>query len=100
MAVNVSIRHYNSNHLVCMCTCIEEGWQYHSLVDYQLCVKSEFSLQDICAKSAKCHTGFRSSRSNLINVHSSGQSTSQFINNWQFFPLASFDLIWSLMRLL
>ena len=59
------------------------------LVDVQLSVKSNsISLPDICAKSAKSHTGFTISDSNLItNVHCSGKNAFQigeFINNMQF----------------
>ena len=51
-------------------------------VCFQLSVKSDsIPLSDICVKSAKCHTGFRSSDSNLIiNVHCSGESASQTAN--------------------
>ena len=61
----------------------------HSLVDFQLSVKSDsISFPEICARSAKCYTGFCSSRCNLIiNVHCSGESASnvdEFINNLQF----------------
>ena len=35
-------------------TCIKEGWQYNSLVDFQLSIKSDsISFLDICAKSAE-----------------------------------------------
>ena len=35
-------------------TCIKEGWQYYSLVDFQLGIKSDSSpFPDIWAKSAK-----------------------------------------------
>ena len=38
---------------------IQEGWQYHSLVDFQLGVKLDsISLPDICTESSECHTGF------------------------------------------
>ena len=48
-------------------TCIQEGWQYHSLVDFQLGVKLEYiSLPDICTESSKCQTGFCNSGSDLI----------------------------------
>ena len=72
-------------------TCIYESWQYHSLVDFQLSIKSDsIPFPDICAKSAKCYTGFRSSGCNLIiNVHCSGESVSkigEFIDNLQFCP--------------
>ena len=52
-----------------------ERWQYHSLVDFQLSVKSDsIPFLDICAKSAKCYTGFRSSGCNpIINVYCSGE---------------------------
>ena len=34
-------------------TCTEEGWQYHSLVDFQLGVKLDsISLPDICMMSS------------------------------------------------
>ena len=73
-------------------TSIQEGWQYHSLVDFQLGVKLDsITLPDICTKSSECYTGFCSSGSNLIiNVHCSGESASQvgeFINNFQFLPI-------------
>ena len=69
-------------------TCIQEGWQYHSLVDFQLGVKVDStSLSDICTESSKCHTGFcNSGNDHIINVHCSEESASQvgeFIN----FPL-------------
>ena len=75
-------------------TCIQEGWQYHSLVDFQLGVKLDsISLPDICTESSKCHTGFCNSGSDLIiNVHCSGKSASQvgeFINNFQFLSIHS-----------
>ena len=61
---------------------------YHSLIGIQLCVKPDSSpLPDISAKSAKCHSSFRSLGSSLfINVHYSRESTSQkgeFIDNLQ-----------------
>ena len=67
-------------------------WQYHSLVDFLLSVKSDsIALPDIYAMIAKCFTGFRSSDSNLIiNVHCSRESAYQigeFINNLQFFSI-------------
>ena len=70
-------------------TCIQEGWQYHSLVDSKLGVKLDsISLPDICMESSKCHNGFCYSGSGLINnVHYSGESAYQlgeFINNFQF----------------
>ena len=73
---------------------IQEGWQYHSLVDFQLSVKSNsIPLQDVCAKFAECFTGFRSSGCNLIiNVYFSRESASQigkFINNLQFLSIHS-----------
>ena len=57
-------------------TCIQEGWQYHSLVDFQLGVKLDsISLPDISMESSECHTGFRNSRSDLIiNVPCTGKS--------------------------
>ena len=75
-------------------TCIQEGWQYHSLVNFQLGVKLDsISLLDICTKSSKCHTGFCNSGSDIIiNVHCSGKSASQvgeFINNFQFLSIHS-----------
>ena len=75
-------------------TCIQEGWQYHSLVDFQLGVKLDsISLPDICAESSKSYTGFCNSGSDLIiNVHCSGNSASQvgeFINNFQFLSIHS-----------
>ena len=53
--------------------------QYHSLVDFQLSVKSDsIPLPDISAKSARCHTGFHSSDNTLIiNVHCSEETASQ-----------------------
>ena len=40
-------------------TCVQEGWKYHSLVDFQLGVKLDsISLPDICKESSQCHTGF------------------------------------------
>ena len=75
-------------------TCIQEGWQYHSLVDFRLGVKLDsISLSDICTESSKCHTGFHNSGSDhIINVHCSGKSGSQvgeFINNFQFLSIHS-----------
>ena len=75
-------------------TCIQEGWQYHSLVDFQLGVKLDsVSLPDICTESYKCHNGFCNSGSDLIiNGHCSGKSASQvgeFINNFQFLSIHS-----------
>ena len=75
-------------------TCIQEGWQYHSLVNFQLGVKLDsISLPDICTKSSKCHTGFCNSGSDIIiSVHCSGKSASQvgeFINNFQFLSIHS-----------
>ena len=66
-------------------TCIQEGWQYHSLVDFRLSVKLDsISLPEICTKPSECHTDFRNSGSDLIiYVHCSGDSASQvgeFIN--------------------
>ena len=59
-------------------TCILEGWQYNSLVDFQLSIKSDsISFPDIFEKSAECYAGLRSSGCNLIiNVHCSGESAS------------------------
>ena len=75
-------------------TCISAGWQYNSLVDFQLSIKSDsISFPDICAKSAECYAGLRSSGCNLIiNVHCSGESASkigEFINNLKFLSLHS-----------
>ena len=60
-------------------TCIQEGWQYHSLVDFQLGVKLDsILLPDICTESSETHTGFCNSGSALIiNVHYSGEGASQ-----------------------
>ena len=60
-------------------TCIQEGWQYHSLVDFQLGVKLDsITLPDICTESSDCHTGFCNSGSDrIINVHCSGESASK-----------------------
>ena len=67
-----------------------ESWQYNSLVDFQLSIKSDsISFPDICAKSAKCYASLRSSGCNIIiNVHCSGESASkigEFINNLEIF---------------
>ena len=75
-------------------TCIQEGWQYHSLVGFQLGVKFDsITLPDICTKPSECHTGFCNSSSDLIiNVHCSGDGASQvgeFINNFQFLSIHS-----------
>ena len=75
-------------------TCIQEGWQYHSLVDFHLGVKLDsISLPDICTESSECYTVFCNSGSDLIiNVHCSGKSASQvgeFIKNFQFLPIDS-----------
>ena len=77
-------------------TCIQEGCQYHSLVDFQLGVKLDsISLTVICTESSECHTGFCNSGSDLIiNVHCAGESASQlgeFINNFQFLFIQSDD---------
>ena len=66
------------------------GWQYNSLGDLKLSIKSySISFPDICAKSAECYAGLRSSGCNLIiNVHCSGESASkigEFINNFLSF---------------
>ena len=71
-------------------TCIQEGWQYHSLVDFQLGVKLDsISLPDICTESSECHTSLCNSDSDLIiNMQCSGESASQvgeLVNNFQFF---------------
>ena len=73
---------------------MQEGWQYHSLVGFQLGVKLDsISLPDICTESSESHTGFCNSGSELIiNVHCSGESASQvgeFINNFQFLSIHS-----------
>ena len=51
------------------------------------------SFPDICAKSAKCYAGLRSSGCNLIiNVHCSGEKASkigEFINNLKFLSIHS-----------
>ena len=75
-------------------TCIQEGWQYHSLVDFQLGVKLDsISLPDICTESSECHTSLYNSGSDLIiNMHCSGESASQvgeLVNNFQFLPIHS-----------
>ena len=72
-------------------TCIQEGWQYHSRVDFQLGVKLDsISLPDICTESSECHTSFCNSGSDLIiNMHCSGERASQvgeLVNNFQFLP--------------
>ena len=70
-------------------TCIQEGRQYHSLIDFQLGVKLDsISLPDIWTESSECHTGFCL----IINVHCSEESASQvgeFINNLQFLSIHS-----------
>ena len=82
-------------------TCIQEGWQYHSLVDFQLGVKlNSISLPDICTESSECHTSFCNSGSDLIiNMHCSGESASQvgkLVNNFQFLTIHSdgWFIIW------
>ena len=69
-------------------TCIQEGWNYHSLVDFQRVVKLDsISLPDICTESSKCNTGFCNSGSDLIiNVHSSGESDSQVLSVYVHSP--------------
>ena len=50
------------------------------------------SFPDICAKSAECYAGLRSSGCNIINVHCSGASASkigEFINNLKFLSIQS-----------
>ena len=74
---------------------MQEGWQYHSLVDIQLGVKLDsISLPDICTESSECHTGFCYSGINfIINVHCSREGASQvgeFINNFQFSSIYGF----------
>ena len=68
-------------------TCIQEGWQNHSRVDFQIGVKLDsISLPDICTESSERHSGFCNSGSVLIiNVHCFGESASQvgeFINSF------------------
>ena len=75
-------------------TCIQEGWQYHGLVDFQLGFKLDsISLSDICTESSECHTGSCNSGSDfIINVHCSGKSASQvgeLINKFQFLTIHS-----------
>ena len=70
------------------------GWQYNSLVDFQLSIKSDsISFPDICAKSVECYAGLHSSGCDLIiNVHCSGESASkidEFINNLKFLSIHS-----------
>ena len=72
-------------------TCIQERWQYHNHVDFQLGLGvklDSISLLDIGTVSSECHTCFCNSGSDLIiNVHCSEESASQvgeFINNFQF----------------
>ena len=74
-------------------TCIQEGWQYHSLIDFQLVVKLDsITLPDICTETSECNTGICYSDSDLIiNVHCSRVSAYQvgeFINNFQFLSIA------------
>ena len=75
-------------------TYIQDGWQYHSLEDFQLGVKLDsILLPDIWTESSECHTGFCNSGSDLvINVHYSGKSASQvgeFINHFRFLSIHS-----------
>ena len=75
-------------------TCIKEGWQYNSLVDFQLSIKSDsISFPDIGVKSGECYAGLRSSGCNhIINVHCSAESASkigEFINNLKFLSIHS-----------
>ena len=75
-------------------TCLQEVWQYHSLVDFQLGVKLDsISLPDICTESSECHIGFCDSGSDIfINVLCFGKSFSQvdaFINKFQFLSIHS-----------
>ena len=88
-------------------TCIQEGWQYHSLVDFQLGVKLDsISLPDICTDSSECHTGFCNAGSDLIiNVHCSGKNfqflsihsdgwfTVRFSRCWLMYNLCLFVLV-------
>ena len=55
------------------------GFAVQQLVDFQLSIKSDsISFPDICAKSAKCYAGLRSSGCNLIIiVHCSGERASK-----------------------
>ena len=76
-------------------TCIEEGWQYHGLVDFQLGVRLYFnSLPD--KGSSECHIGVCNSGSDLIiNVHCSGESDSQvgeISDNFQFLSIHIDDI--------
>ena len=69
--------------------CIQEGWQYHGLVDFQLGVKLDsISFPDIYTESSECHTGLCNSDSDLIiNKHCSGESAFQvsgLIDNLDF----------------
>ena len=69
-------------------------YQHHSLVDFQLSVKSDFiSFPDSYVKPAKCLTDFCYSSFNfIINVYRSVKSASQiceFINNLQFLSIHS-----------
>ena len=68
-------------------TCIQEGWQYHSLVDFQLYVKLEsISLPDICTESSESGIDL------VINVPCPGECAFQvgdFINNFQFLSIYS-----------
>ena len=76
---------------------IKEGWQYNSLVDFQLSIKFDsISFPDICASllnATLVTVGLRSSGYNLIiNVHCSGESASkigEFINNLKFLSIHS-----------
>ena len=74
-------------------TCLQKGWQYHSLVDFLGVRLDSISLPDICTESFECHTGFCNSDSDLIiNVHCAGECASQvdqFINNFQFLSIHS-----------
>ena len=69
-------------------------YQHHSLVDFQLSVKSDsIPFPDSYAKSAKCLTDFCNSSFNfIINVYCSVKSAShicEFINNLQFLSIHS-----------
>ena len=76
-------------------TCIQEGWQYHSHVDFLLGVRLDsISLTDIFAESSECHTGFCNSGSDLIiNVHCSGDSASQVVNLSKPFSYCPFTVM-------
>ena len=75
-------------------SCIQECWQYRSLLDFRLGVKIDsVLLPDICTESSKYHTGFCNAGSDpIISVHCSGESVAQvgeFINSFQFLSIHS-----------